>query len=239
VKATSETALRAQAIGAGIHVGTTVLALRYLRRERAQLRDNRFTAVSALALGTFGADVVSGLLHWAFDSWFDETVTPVSRMVYIVREHHLRPARVLQYRLRDEAGILSWFAVALASPLYLQGMSRRSAGTSVGYAKVLTGVSFANELVLMLEFHKFGHRARRGRVARALQRGRLLLSPEEHLRHHSGRHDENYCLITGIADRTMGRFGLFRGLETVITAATGQRPRVDDLEWGRRYGRPA
>ena len=97
----------------------------------------------------------------------------------------------------------------------------------------------ATEIVFMLEFHKFGHRMRRGRTVRVLQRAGLLLSPEFHLRHHSGAHDQNYCLITGAADRTLGRLGLFRGLERVITAVTGAQPSADDLEWCRRYGRPA
>jgi ubiquitin-conjugating enzyme E2 variant len=89
----------------------------------------------------------------------------------------------------------------------------------------------------MLEFHKCGHRVRGVRAVRALQRLHLLLSPEHHLRHHSGRHDRNYCLITGIADRTLGRLGAFRGLERLISAASGAVPRQNDEVWLRRYGR--
>ena len=58
------------------------------------------------------------------------------------------------------------------------------------------------------------------------------------MRHHSGRHDENYSLITGIADRTLGRLGAFRALERCITAMTGAVPRASDRDWAMRYGRP-
>lgn len=196
-------------------------------------------APAGLALGTFGADFVSGLLHWAFDTWFDETIEPLRRMVYMVREHHMRPARVLRYRLRDEAGILSWFAVALAGPIYISSHRAPDPPTGGEYGRVLAAFTMANELVLMLEFHKWGHRARRGRLPRVLQRCRLLLSPDVHLVHHSGNHDQNYCLITGVADRTISRLGAFRGLEWAVTACTRVAPRTNDREWALRYGRPA
>jgi ubiquitin-conjugating enzyme E2 variant len=80
----------------------------------------------------------------------------------------------------------------------------------------------------MFEYHKWGHRQRRRPVARLAQRCGLLLSPDHHLRHHRGAHDSHYCLINGMADRTLGCLGLFRGLERVITAVTGAEPRAED-----------
>lgn len=49
-----------------------------------------------------------------------------------------------------------------------------------------------------------------------LQRCGLLLLVSHYSRHHLGNHDRNYCLINGWADRSLGRLGLFRGLEWVI-----------------------
>lgn len=181
---------------------------------------------------------MSGLLHWSFDTWFDEGAEPLRRMVYLVREHHMRPARIFRYRLRDEAGILSWFAFALSAPRFARVIRRPGPVTPARYGVALGGLIMATEIVVALEFHKYGHRLRRGSVARALQKGGLLLSPELHGTHHSGDHDRQYCLITGIADLTLGRLGLFRGLERVITAVTGAQPRRDDVQWCLRYGRP-
>jgi hypothetical protein len=36
------------------------------------------------------------------------------------------------------------------------------------------------------------------------------------------------CLTNGLADRTLGELGLFRGLERVITAVTGVQPRAEN-----------
>lgn len=72
---------------------------------------------------------------------------------------------------------------------------------------------------------------------RLLQRSGLLLSAPHHSRHHLGNHDFDYCLINGRADRTLGRLGLFRGLEWLIARSTGARPQRNDHEWLRRFGR--
>jgi hypothetical protein len=222
--------------GAALNLAASAYAAAFLVRHRRALAERWPLGVAGVAGGTFAADFVSGLLHWTFDTWFDENAGPLRRMVYLVREHHLRPARIFRYRLRDEAGLLSWFALGLAGPVYARAAA--SEPSPARYASVAGALTMATEIVLMLEFHKFGHRVRRGRLVRALQRAGLLLSPDQHLKHHAANHDSSYCLITGIADRTLGRLGVFRALEHVVTGLTGARPREDDVQWALRYGRP-
>jgi hypothetical protein len=91
----------------------------------------------------------------------------------------------------------------------------------------------------MLEFHKCGHRARQPRWIRLLQRTGFVLSTGHHSQHHQGNHDFNYCIINGWADRTLGRLGLFRGLEWIIARWSGAQPQRNDHEWLRRFGRKA
>ncbi|HEV3000359.1 MAG TPA: fatty acid desaturase CarF family protein [Solirubrobacteraceae bacterium] len=229
---------RTHLAGGALNAAATAAALAWLVRHRDVARERPLAPAGAVVAGTFVADFVSGTLHWAFDTWFDEGVEPLRRMVYIVREHHMRPARIFQYRLRDEAGLLSWFGLALSAPLYAAAMAPGGRPTPARVACAAAGVTMTSEIVLMLEFHKYGHRLRRGRLARSLQRAGLLLSPEKHLQHHSGDHDTNYCLVTGIADQTLGRMGAFRAMERAVTRVTGAQPRRDDLQWSARYGRP-
>jgi hypothetical protein len=226
------------AVGAALNVLVTGRELALLTKNVKAVRGSWLSVIGGLTLGTFVADFVSGLLHWGFDTWFDDGVRPLTRMVYIVREHHLRPARIFRYRLRDEAGLLSWFGIGVAAPLYGAAHLRHEPATKQRLGLAAAGVTVATQVTLMLEFHKWGHRARRGRAVRLLQGAHLLLSPETHLRHHAGDHDSNYCLITGIADQTLGRIGMFRALEKLVTALTGAEPRRDDVKWAMRYGRP-
>ncbi len=192
--------------------------------------------VAALLLGIYLADLMSGILHWAFDTWFDADITFIRRMVLQVREHHIHPQRIFDITFYHDAGTLSWIALLLTAPAVL-GSLLGAVPRAVGFLLVETAVVFSPLLVFMLVFHKCGHRARNPAVVRWLQATGLLLSPRHHMQHHGGNHDFNYCIVNGWGDNTLGRLGLFRALEWLVERTTGARPQRDDHEWLRRFGR--
>lgn len=197
-----------------------------------------FTApvlVVAVVVGWYVADLLSGVLHWAFDTWFSERMTAIRRMVLLVREHHVYPQQIFKYRWVQEIGIMSWFGflvVALAL-----GLATVLPGGLAGPAVLVAAVVAAAGVSFSLEIHKLGHAFSVGRAVAVLQRCGILLSPDHHMRHHAGEHDINYCIVNGWADRTVGRLGFFRVLERVVSRVGDGRPRHDDRAWRRAFGR--
>jgi hypothetical protein len=70
---------------------------------------------------------------------------------------------------------------------------------------------------------------------RVLQKAGFLITPKEHARHHSGGHDDHYCVVTGWMNPLLDRTGFWRGLERLVHAVTGAVPRASEEEWWARY----
>lgn len=220
----------------------TLSAVAWLIVNWTKIRPSTVFIVASVFAGMLVGDLVTGILHWAFDTWFSADTRFLHRMVLIVREHHIYPDRVFQYSFYHDAGALSVMAFLLTSPLFTYAFSR-SADDSQSfhflYYAVCVAVTISFALVFMFEFHKFGHKRTTSRLVRVLQRFNLLLTYTHHMKHHSGKHDRNYCLINGHADRTFGAAGGWRALESIISRLTGATPRSDDREWLQAFQRAA
>ena len=232
--------MAAHITGAVLNVAAVVGALGFVVANIHLARRGWWLVALAMAIAVFVADFLSGVMHWAFDTWFDER-SPARQMVILVRKHHVHPSRIFRYRFRDHVVMLSWFAIAAAGPPMAMATVPDGTPDALRVAAVVGGVTLSLLIVLMFEFHKLGHRVSRSRLVRLLQRLHLLLSPRHHLRHHSGAHDRNYCLINGLADDALGRLGAFRLMEWVVHALTGANPRANDREWLARawHAQPA
>jgi hypothetical protein len=218
------------AIGCGV-------AIQALLKHRGSLRRRWLSTVRSVLTAMYSADLVSGLLHWAFDTWFDETNVSLQRMVRIVREHHIYPQKIFNYGVHQEVGLMSWFGLLGLAPACLTYIARTKSERTVEPATLAAGLVYSLLITFSLEFHKLGHRFQRGRLVQALQAAHLILSPEHHMKHHAREHDAYYCLVNGIGDLTLGRLGFFRFLESTMTALTGMKPRDNDRRWRRGFGR--
>jgi hypothetical protein len=192
---------------------------------------------AGLFVAVYLADLGSGILHWMFDTWFSEHDRKVRRMVIMVREHHIYPQRIFRYGLRHELGVLSWFGLFTSGPLIAAAILWDGPATAARCTAAAAAALFSLGISFSLQLHKIGHRFHPGPVLRVLQRTGIVLSPQHHMRHHALEHDSNYCLVNGMADKTLGRVGFFRLLERLTSRFTGARPRQNDREWRRRYGR--
>ena len=188
--------------------------------------------VAALLVGLFIADFLSGLVHWASDTWFDEIMS--ERVVSIAREHHIYPYHITGYGLRDYLGYSSWPAALLIGPVVLILMLPDTA-SDAAFLAIFICTEAAVFMVFGTYAHWLGHVRTRSRVVHFLRRCRFLISPDYHKVHHIGGRDVRYCVINGWANPICDRTRVWRGLEKLVHALTGAVPGRNDHEWSVRF----
>ncbi len=185
-----------------------------------------------IVVGLFLADLVSGFVHWATDTWFDEKNW--TRIISIAREHHLHPHHIVGYGVRDYLAYSAWPTLLFIGPI---GAVLTLALTPAVW--VFHGVVIVFVISACMYFgtyaHRLGHRRSPWRIVRVLQRCHLLIDTRHHNVHHRDNHDIRYCVINGWANHVCDRIGFWRGMEHVVQRLTGAIPRQNDHEWFARY----
>lgn len=176
-----------------------------------------------VALGVLAADLVTGTVHWACDTWGDERTPWLGPgLIRGFREHHRDPEAMLASDWIEAngeaatAGTLAYLAMALPP---CAALLREHAFV---YAFLWSLVGFA---ALANQLHQWAHAPAPPRWARPLQRCGLL-SPERHALHHRPPHTGAYCITSGLLNRPLDALGYWRALERAVTRLTGLQPRA-------------
>jgi ubiquitin-conjugating enzyme E2 variant len=182
---------------------------------------------AVLELGAFMlSDFISGLFHWAADTWAS-TNTPVIGRLFVrpFREHHVDPLAITRHDLWEVTGAncaiaLPWFAVHFMD---LEG----SRSTAIGAAFLGSFLFFV--FVTNLS-HRWAHSPNPPPLAVLAHRLGLLLTPSHHAEHHIHPHTTHYCITSGWLNGLLDGMRFFRALEVIVEGLTGLVPRQDDAE---------
>ena len=149
----------------------------------------------AAPFGWLATDLLSGLLHWAFDSWGSAN-TPVIGNAFIrpFREHHINPQAMARHDFVETHGAsclaaLPFLAVTALMPLETVG----SLLTQACLLSVALGALATNQC------HKWAHMDEDATpiVVRWLQRYRLVLPRGHHQLHHAPPFNTHFCMSSG------------------------------------------
>ncbi len=178
----------------------------------------------AVLLGALAADGLTGLVHWACDTWGGaETRWIGPSLIRSFREHHLDPRAMLEHGWIDvnrESALAATFALLLLSlPIAQRALEGHVFAYGVLCSFVVYGAA-ANQL------HQWAHMERPPRLVRLAQRSGLILSPKRHERHHRAPSTSAYCISTGWLNPALDFVGFWRALEQGISHLTGANPRA-------------
>jgi len=166
-------------------------------------------------IGVAVADFMSGLFHWFFDTFLEES-TPILGPQFVApfREHHRDPLAMTRHGFLELNGnncIVSlpinmsvwWFAPA--EPESMLGV--------LGYLLLL---AFSFAVTATNQLHSWAHEAARPLLVRLLQRSGLVISPGHHARHHTPPHDTSYCVTNGWLNPLTDRLQFFVYAERLL-----------------------
>jgi hypothetical protein len=175
-------------------------------------------------MGAFGADFVSGLVHWAADTWGRETLPVIGRrLLRPFRVHHVNPDDFLRRRFLDVNGDVALIVIPFLLVMVLFPLDREWGRSALVFWFGFCLVGFPTNQV-----HQWAHMRKPPAVVRRLQRMGIILSRSEHQRHHVAPFAQHYCIATGWCNRPLTAIDFFPRLERLITALFGLRPRDDD-----------
>jgi Lipid desaturase domain len=164
-------------------------------------------------------DFVSGFVHWLEDSYGHPHIPVIGR--YVTKPdllHHCNPRKFVTNSWFSSSDLL----LVLCSFSLLGALAIGRLGPMV-FLGALLGVN-ANQI------HKWCHRTERenGALIVALQRLRLVQTPQQHHAHHLGNKDAAYCVLTGFLNPLLDRSRFWRSLEWVIFTVFRIGTRDDD-----------
>ncbi|MCA1621724.1 MAG: fatty acid desaturase family protein [Acidobacteria bacterium] len=195
------------------------LLLSYQRLSQAEAG---WLAVPGVLLGLAFGDFVTGLVHWAADTYCGEDTPVIGRgLVRPFRVHHVRPLEICDHGLVETVGntcILAAPLLALFLALAAYGETSPASAFAVFTAIMTVGVTVATN-----QFHKWAHQENPPPLARALQRAGIILSPEHHREHHAAPFESSYAITNGWLNPLLNRTGFFRRLEGALRAV-GVKP---------------
>ena len=198
-----------------------LLALALVSRMWGSLASPTFVLLAIVA-GFFGADLLSGVSHWFFDTWFSPDTPFIGRaFVRTFREHHVDPTAICRHDFVETNGS----NMLAGGIIVLVGHLVESAGEDFAAAVLLVTALLSSATS---QIHKWAHAERVPRAVAWLQRARLVLSREAHAAHHAAPYDRAYCITSGCLNDTLHRVGFFRGIER-LAQTMGAVPRRDEI----------
>lgn len=191
--------------------------------------------IASLA-GILTADFLSGLLHWAADTWGSVDLPFLGKnFIRPFREHHIDPTAITRHDFIETNGD-NFMAILLPLGYLTYGfLSWSDAVIKQYYAFCGYVFLFCLFIAMTNQIHKWSHMySGLPKWVQVLQNHHVILPRKHHRIHHVAPHEMYYCITTGWLNRPLELVNFWRSLESLIQRTTGQVPRTDDFKWAQK-----
>ncbi len=189
--------------------------------------DFQWSSLSFVVLAFFLAiltiDFLSGLLHWAADTWGTVEWPLVGKsIIQSFRLHHTDQKGITRHDFVETNGDVAIVAVLV------QALGLVLFQFFVFHYFLVCYFAFVTIIGQMTnQFHKWAHQDTAPRFISVLQKYHVILSPEHHGTHHTAPHESYYCITFGWLNPFLTAIHFFPFLEKLVMLSTGLQPRVD------------
>ena len=213
-------------IGGLLVFGTLSVYCAYRIVATASAEDTGWLALATL-LGIIVADVLTGIVHWACDSW-GKPDSWVFGKVFIrsFREHHVDEKAITRHPFVQTNGEQTLAGFPMLLLLLYFGADLSELWSRFCFCLFFHVIFWA---IAANQFHKWAHQDDAPALANWLMRARLIIGRERHKVHHTAPYTTYYCMVTGWMNEPLHRIRFFRALEHIVHKLTGALPREDDL----------
>lgn len=163
------------------------------------------------------ADFLSGLVHWWEDAYAHPEMPLMRQVAHNNLMHHYKPRDFLRK---------NWWQSS--ADLLVIGLLIVLVAVWLGELNIWVCL-FVGLAVNANQIHKWAHQNRQEKpwIVSKLQDWRILQTPREHARHHSGEKNSHYCAITNLLNPVLEWLKFWLILEKVIAKTTGIQRRND------------
>lgn len=181
------------------------------------------------------ADLASGVYHWVVDNYGSATTPIFGNQIDAFRRHHKWPSLITKYQVANTLHALSQYITFLFLPINL-ALNDPTLMAFVG--------SFSGWGLFSLQIHAWSHstRSKLPPIVAALQDLGVILSHSKHAAHHLPPHNCKYCTVSGICNKVLDKYKVFKVFEKMIFFTLGVAPRCwndPSLEWIEEKSTPS
>jgi ubiquitin-conjugating enzyme E2 variant len=167
-------------------------------------------------LAILAADLFTGFVHWMEDTFWTEETPLIGKWLIQPNElHHRKPTAFLEKNWWQS----SYDAVITALLILVAAYLLNQLNFMV-WVFALTGCCAT-------QIHKYSHqpKSRLPGVIRMLQKIRIIQDNRHHAKHHVGKKDTYYCLITPVLNPLLDRVHFWIVMQKILTPVFGKSRR--------------